>query len=90
MIFTGGIDDDDGKNNSPEGRAAVLVVTAAGVAAAVDVPANAVPPGAVPGDDATTAAPGGRVPPVGQFPTWRATKRSNVPSARLVLMRLGS
>jgi hypothetical protein len=79
MMLTGGIDDDDGKNNSFGGvRPAVLVapagVAAAGVAATDELLANASPAGGALEDAATTAPAGARVPPVGHSPTWRATK----------------
>jgi hypothetical protein len=63
MMLTGGIDDDEGKNSSPGGVLLTVLV------AAVEVPANVGPAGAVPGDDATAAAVAGRVPPVGQAAT---------------------
>ena len=65
MILTGGIDDDDGKNSSPDGVRLAVLVVAPGMDAADDVPANVAPSGATPGD-ATTAAAGGRGPPAGQ------------------------
>jgi hypothetical protein len=74
MMLTGGIDDDDGKNNSFGGvRPAVLVapagVAAAGVAATDELLANAGPAGGALDDDATTAPAGARVPPAGHSPT---------------------
>jgi hypothetical protein len=74
MMLTGGIDDDDGKNNSFGGvRPAVLVVpagvAATGVTATDELLANAGPAGGALDDNATTAPAGARVPPAGHSPT---------------------
>ena len=65
MMLTGGIDDDDGKNNSPAGVRLAALVAPAGIVGIV-VAANVVPAGAVPADDAITAPTGGFGPAAGQ------------------------